>query len=52
MDVSFNLSICPPTEGEGGHIVFGGDPVCVGVSVIVSVGVSVSVTVYRVHDIS
>ena len=44
--------IMSPTEGEvgGGHIVFGVDPVGIGVSVGVSVGVGVALS--RLHDIS
>ena len=42
--------LCPPSEGVGGHIVFGVDPV--GVSVGVCVGVSVSGVAFCLHNIS
>ena len=41
-----------PHRRGGGHIVFGADPVGVGVSVGVGVGVSVGVTLFCLHDIS
>ena len=40
--------LCPPTERAGGHIVFGADPVGVGVS---SVDVDIGVTLSCLHDI-
>ena len=44
------LFLCPPSEGVGGHIVFGVDPVGVGVSVGVSIGVGG--VAFCLHNIS
>ena len=44
------MHIYVPHRRGGGHIVFGADPVVVGVSVVVSVGVGV--TLSCLHDIS